>query len=157
NGRAHLSAEIERAIPWIREANFDQLNIDLIAGMVGESWPTWKETVKKTIDLAPESVTIYQLELPYNTVYSQSLLKEGVELPLARWETKRAWQEHAFAELALAGYETSSAYTMVRRDKPCRFVYRNSVWQGCDMLGTGVASFSHVSGVHFQNLASWGE
>src|SRR5262249_26301822 len=56
NGRAHLSAEIERCLPWIREAQFDQLNIDLIAGMVGESWPTWKETVKKTIDLAPESV-----------------------------------------------------------------------------------------------------
>src|SRR5215467_2402196 len=99
NGRAHLSAEIERSIPWIREANFDQLNIDLIAGMVGESWPTWKETVKKTIDLAPESVTIYQLELPYNTVYSQSLLKEGALLPLADWETKRAWQDYAFAEL----------------------------------------------------------
>src|SRR4029079_15004917 len=66
NGRAHLSAEIERCLPWIREANFDQLNIDLIAGMVGESWATWKETVKKTLDVAPESVTIYQLELPYN-------------------------------------------------------------------------------------------
>jgi len=51
----------------------------------------------------------------------------------------------------------SSAYTMVRRDKPCRFVYRNSVWQGCDMLGTGISSFSHVNGVHFQNLATWGE
>jgi oxygen-independent coproporphyrinogen-3 oxidase len=157
NGRAHLSFEIERCLPWIRAAGFEQLNVDLIAGMVGESWAAWKETVKKTIDVAPESVTIYQLELPYNTVYSQSLLKDGAELPIADWETKRAWQDYAFEQLAAAGYETSSAYTMVRRDKPCHFVYRDSVWQGCDMLGTGISSFSHVSGVHFQNLASWGE
>jgi oxygen-independent coproporphyrinogen-3 oxidase len=37
------------------------------------------------------------------------------------------------------------------------FVYRDSVWHGCDLLGTGVASFSHLSGVHFQNAAQWGE
>jgi oxygen-independent coproporphyrinogen-3 oxidase len=36
-------------------------------------------------------------------------------------------------------------------------VYRDSVWEGCDMLGTGVASFSHMSGVHFQNAASWSD
>jgi len=37
------------------------------------------------------------------------------------------------------------------------FVYRDSVWHGSDMVGAGVASFSHVSGVHFQNVAGWGE
>jgi oxygen-independent coproporphyrinogen-3 oxidase len=34
-------------------------------------------------------------------------------------------------------------------------VYRDSVWQGTDMLGTGVASFGHMSHVHIQNTASW--
>jgi oxygen-independent coproporphyrinogen-3 oxidase len=157
NGRAHLSPEIFRALGWIREAGFDQLNIDLIAGMLGETWETWKESVRKTIDAAPESVTVYQLELPYNTVYSQSLLKDGAELTFADWDTKRAWHEHAIEQLAAAGYETSSAYTMVRKDKRCRFVYRDSVWRGCDLLGTGIASFSHVNGCHFQNLSSWNE
>ena len=44
---------------------------------------------------------------------------------------------------------------MVKQDKPGRFVYRDAVWRGSDMLGTGVASFSHMSGVHFQNTAGW--
>ena len=44
---------------------------------------------------------------------------------------------------------------MVKQDKPGKFVYRDAVWHGSDMLGTGVASFSHMSGVHFQNAASW--
>jgi oxygen-independent coproporphyrinogen-3 oxidase len=38
-----------------------------------------------------------------------------------------------------------------------RFVYRDSVWHGTDMIGAGVASFSHMSGVHFQNFADWNE
>jgi oxygen-independent coproporphyrinogen-3 oxidase len=157
NGRAHLSAEIYRVMPWIREQGFDQLNIDLIAGLLGESWATWRESVRKTVELAPESVTVYQLELPYNTDFSHSVLGGSLAQPLADWKTRRDWQDYAFAQLIAAGYELSSAYTVVRRDKPCRFVYRDAVWRGCDMLGTGISSFSHVNGCHFQNTATWGE
>ncbi len=159
NGRAHVSAEIYRVLPWVRELGFEQLNIDLIAGMVGETWDTWKESVRKTVETEPDSVTIYQMELPYNTVYSQGVLHgEGFAQPVADWPTKREWQDYAFAELAAAGYVLSSAYTMVRpKGKSSSFVYRDSVWHGCDLLGTGVASFSHLSGVHFQNVTQWGE
>jgi oxygen-independent coproporphyrinogen-3 oxidase len=158
NGRAHVSAEIYRALPWIRELGFDQLNIDLIAGMVGETWDTWRETVRKTVEVEPDSVTVYQMELPYNTVYSQSVLGGSFDRPLADWPAKREWHDYAFAELAAAGYVLSSAYTMVRpKGKSSSFVYRDSVWHGCDLLGTGVASFSHLSGVHFQNVTQWGE
>ncbi len=58
NGRAHLSKEIFRVLPWIRERGFDQLNVDLIAGMLGETWDTWRDSVRKTIDMNPDSVTI---------------------------------------------------------------------------------------------------
>jgi len=155
NGRAHLSKEIYRVAPWIREVGFDQLNIDLIAGMVGESWESWKENVQKTIDFDPDSVTIYQMELPYNTVYSRHLRDGDEPVPVADWETKRAWHDYAFEQLEAAGYEVSSAYTVVKRGRPVSFVYRDSVWHGCDLLGAGIASFSHVSGVHFQNESGW--
>jgi oxygen-independent coproporphyrinogen III oxidase len=157
NGRAHLSAEIYRVLPWIEELDFPQLNVDLIAGLLGESWAAWRETVRKTVELAPDSVTIYQLELPYNTDFSKSVLGGSLAQPLADWSTRRAWQQYAFDELAARGYELSSAYTMVRRDRGCRFVYRDAVWHGCDMLGTGISSFSHVSGCHFQNTATWAD
>jgi oxygen-independent coproporphyrinogen-3 oxidase len=158
NGRAHLSAEIYRAYAWARELKFDQINIDLIAGMVGETWENWRQCVAKTVELAPDSVTIYQMELPFNTVYSKQLLTAGQDQPalqIADWPTKRAWVKYAFDELARAGYETSSAYTMVRGKQRCRFVYRDSLWHGADMFGTGVASFGHVNGVHVQNVDTW--
>jgi len=154
NGRAHVSKEIYRVVPWVRELAFDQLNIDLIAGMVGETWETWRETVRKTVDVAPDSVTIYQLELPFNTEYSKRLLGGG-GVPVADWATKRAWHAYAFEQLAQAGYTLSSAYTMVRGNRPARFVYRNSVWRGCDLLSAGVSAFGHLRGVHYQNLSGW--
>jgi len=156
NGRAHLSAEIDRALPWIREQAFDQVNVDLIAGMVGETRETWRTSVARTLAAEPDSVTIYQLELPYNTLFTRDLLGGTDAVPIAPWEQKREWHGYAFDQLAAAGYEPSSAYTMVRRGRNARFVYRDSVWHGSDMLGLGVASFSHVSGVHYQNLPEWG-
>jgi len=158
NGRAHVSKEIYRVLPWIRELDFDQLNVDLIAGMVGESWETWKETVEKTLEVEPDSLTIYQMELPYNARFSAQLLEGKFDRPLADWETKRAWQSWAFDRFFEAGYEPSSAYTVVRRrpgEPEPRFLYRDSLWHGADLLGTGVASFGHLQGVHMQNAADW--
>jgi oxygen-independent coproporphyrinogen III oxidase len=158
NGRAHLEEEIHRAYGWARELGFDQINIDLIAGMVGESWDNWRECVRKTIALAPESVTVYQMELPYNTVFSKELSVIGQDEPglaIADWPTKRAWVDFAFEQMSAAGYEVSSAYTMVRNKSKTHFIYRDALWHGADMFGTGVASFGHASGVHIQNVDQW--
>lgn len=155
NGRAHVSKEIYQVMPWIHALGFDQVNVDLIAGMVGEAWPSWRQTVQQTIALNPDSVTVYQMELPYNTLYSKDLLAgEGEPLALADWKTKRAYHAYAFEQLAAAGYVRSSAYTM-KRTPDARFAYRDAVWTGQDLIGTGVASFSHLSGVHYQNAPHW--
>jgi oxygen-independent coproporphyrinogen-3 oxidase len=157
NGRAHVSKEIYRCLPWIEALDFDQLNVDLIAGMMGETWASWRDTVARTVELGADSVTVYQMELPFNTRFSETLMQGSRDLALADWDTKRAWHDYAFQELAKAGYEISSAYTMVRDPDFSRFVYRDAVWHGCDLLGTGVSSFSHVNGVHLQNVDGWGE
>lgn len=153
NGRAHLSKEVHRAWEWIENANFPNVNIDLISGMVGETWDNWKENVTKTLELSPESVTIYQMELPYNTVFSKDILGNQIESPVADWETKRAWVEYAFDQFKSAGYSVSSAYTVVKDPSKVNFSYRDNLWMGADLLATGVASFGHANGVHYQNLA----
>jgi oxygen-independent coproporphyrinogen-3 oxidase len=158
NGRAHLEEEIHRAFGWARDIGFEQINIDLIAGMVGESWDNWRRCVRKTLELAPESVTIYQMELPYNTVFSRELTVLGQDQPdlaVADWPTKRAWVDYAFDTMIAAGYEQSSAYTLVKDRARTKFVYRDALWHGADMFGTGVASFGHVHGVHIQNVDRW--
>lgn len=155
NGRAHLSKEVYRAWEWIRKVNFDNVNIDLISGMVGENWDNWRMNIAKTIELSPDSVTIYQMELPFNTVYSKDILGNRIETPVADWPTKRAWLNYAYDELLAAGYHVSSAYTLVKNPDKVNFSYRDNLWAGSDLLATGIASFGHVSGVHYQNKPEW--
>jgi len=155
NGRAHQSPEIYRAWDWIKETGFYNTNIDLIAGMVGETEEKWHATVEKAVDFEPDSVTIYQMELPFNTVYSKEILDDGKQSPVADWETKRRWVSEAFDRFAERGYSVSSAYTMVRDAAKVNFSYRDNLWRGSDLLATGVASFGHVSGVHYQNEQQW--
>jgi oxygen-independent coproporphyrinogen-3 oxidase len=152
NGRAHRTKEILRSYHFARELDFPQINIDLIAGMVEETEENWRECVQKTIQLSPDSVTIYQMEVPYNTGIYQEMKAQGkLVAPVADWQTKRNWVDYAFQELEKVGYHVASGYTAVKNTERTRFVYRDSLWQGADLLGLGVASFSHVGGTHFQN------
>ncbi len=157
NGRAHLSGEVYKSWQWIQDAGFPNVNVDLISGMVGETWDNWKVNIQKTIELSPDSVTIYQMELPFNTVYSKDILGNQIETPVADWPTKRAWLSYAYDEMLAAGYHVSSAYTLVKDPKKVNFSYRDNLWKGSDLLATGVASFGHVSGVHYQNKTEWGD
>jgi oxygen-independent coproporphyrinogen-3 oxidase len=157
NGRAHRSPEIERSFRAARRLGFPQINIDLIAGMLGEHDANWQACVKKTLELAPDSITIYQMELPFNTTFSSDLQKGSgaVGQEIATWSTKRRWTAEAFEALERAGYHIGSAYTAVKDPSTTRFVYRDRLWQGADLVGLGVASFGHVNGVHVQNLDTW--
>src|SRR5215831_418331 len=157
NGRAHRSPEIGTAYRFARSLGFPQINIDLIAGMLGETEANWHANIEKTIALDPDSVTIYQMELPYNTTISKDLLNHTGQMTgsLADWSTKRRWMQEAFEALERAGYHIGSAYTAVKNPKKTTFVYRDRLWQGADMAGLGVASFGHVNGVHLQNKDTW--
>src|SRR6266536_1426164 len=157
NGRAHLSPEIYRAYAWAREVDFPQINIDLIAGMMGESEEKWRDTVRRAIELEADSVTIYQMELPYNTVISQEMIKQGTASPIADWPTKRRWLDYAFEQFQEHGYVIASATTLATTRKPCRFIYTDALWRGGDMIGLGVSSFSHFGGVNFQNAHNFEE
>lgn len=152
NGRAHGEREIPRAYNFARSVGFPQINIDLIAGMMGDTTETWEACVAQTIAMAPDSVTIYQMEIPFNTTIYQQMKAEGHEIaPVADWGTKRQWVRSAFAQLESAGYTVTSAYTAVKDASKAKFVYRDQLWSGADLVGLGVASFSHVGGTHYQN------
>ncbi len=152
NGRAHLSEEIFRSYEWIRQVGFPQVNIDLIAGMIGETDENWAACIDQALRMEPDNITIYQMELPYNTLISREMRERGAASPVADWPTKRRWVSEAFDRLLAAGYQISSANELVRNLDTDHFVYRDNVWRGCDLLAAGVSSFGHIQGVHYQNL-----
>jgi len=157
NGRAHRSKEAYRALEFAKTLGFDQVNIDLIAGMMDETPENWERSVRTAIEQSPDCVTIYQMEIPYNTTIFKEMQESGrISAPVADWKTKRNWVDWAFSEFESAGYTVSSAYTVVKNPETTKFVYRDSLWEGADLLSAGVASFGHFGGVHYQNQADVG-
>ena len=150
NGRAHRAKEIYRAYGYAREIGFPQINIDLIAGMVEETEENWRECIRKTIELSPDSVTIYQMEMPYNTTIYKEMKAEGkLVAPVADWE------RNALGGLAFASWKRR----LHRRQRLHRGEGQNEneihlsrrIWAGADLLALGVASFGHIGGTHYQN------
>ena len=154
NGRAHRSKEAYRALDFAKTLGFDQVNIDLIAGMMDETPENWERNVRTAIEQSPDCVTIYQMEIPYNTTIFKEMQESGrISAPVADWKTKRHWVDWAFNEFEAAGYTVNSAYTVVKNPETTKFIYRDSLWEGADLLSAGVASFGHFGGVHYQNQA----
>ena len=152
NGRAHLSPEIDRAYGWLQQVGFPQINVDLIAGMLGETDENWSACVERVADMDPDNITIYQMELPHNTIISKEMKEQGIESPVADWQTKRRWVDEAINTLMSHGYQISSGNELVKNRQTDCFVYRDNVWRGCDLLAAGVSSFGHFQGVHYQNI-----
>ena len=151
NGRAHLSPEIFRAYGWLQQVGFPQINIDLIAGMIGETDENWLRCVERAIELSPDNITVYQMELPFNTLISKEMREHGVTSPVANWPTKRRWVSEAMDRFLASGYQISSGNEFVKSLHTDRFVYRDNLFRGTDLLASGVSAFGHLQGVHYQN------
>lgn len=153
NGRVHLVADVERAYALLRAAGFEVVNLDLMVGMLGETEDSFQTSLARVLALEPESVTLYQLEVPTNTPLYRRLRDDPDAERPADWPEKRARLRRGFARLEEAGYVARSAYTFVRDPTRHRFEYQDRLYRGADLLGLGVSSFSYLDGVHFQNLA----
>ena len=156
SGRIHLIDDIRRAYAEIRQHDFNVVNVDLMVGLVGETEQTFQNSLHDVISMAPDSITFYQLEIPANTPLYRAVQDGQVET-LASWDEKRARLADAFALLEGEGYTQRSAYAAVRDPIQHTFHYQDMQYHGADLLGTGLASFSLVGGVHYQNLASLSE
>jgi oxygen-independent coproporphyrinogen-3 oxidase len=89
-------------------------------------------------------------------MYQEMKAAGKLTAPVADWATKRHWVNYAFDEFEKAGYTVTSATTVVKNPEKTKFVYRDSLWAGADLLSAGVASFGHFAGMHYQNNADIG-
>jgi oxygen-independent coproporphyrinogen III oxidase len=150
-GRAAGEADCVEAYQMARDAGFEQVNIDLMSGLPGETEETWKRTIDRTLALKPDCVTIYQFELTHNSAIYKSM-QSGRAVVLADWPTKRRWVSEAFDRMEEAGYTIYGAYWAVRDPERNRFAYvTEHYWRGDDLLGLGETAFGFLAGHHYQN------
>lgn len=154
SGRIHLVRDVERAYALIRQSGFEQVNLDLIVGLLGQTEASFLTGLERVVHMGPESVTIYQLEMPHNTPLYRQWSGGTLSGPPPVWEEKRAWLARGFRRLLAAGYRLRSAYTAVCDPNRDRFIYQDAQYHGADLVGLGASSFSYLGGVHYQNTAS---
>jgi oxygen-independent coproporphyrinogen-3 oxidase len=154
NGRIHETNDVFRAYDLIRKARFNWVNIDLMVGLMGEMPAQWCDAVHQAIQLQPDSVTVYQTEVPHNTKLCRDMESGKLPAALTPWNVKRTRLYYAFHELERAGYTIVNGYMAVKKPKKHQFVYADHLWHGGDMIGLGVASYGYINGFHYQNKAT---
>ena len=150
NGRIHYAEDTLRAVRTIREVGFQSFNIDLMVGLLGETENDWDDTLERTIALAPDSITVYQTEVPRGTQLYRDYEENRLPAELVSWEVKHTRVARAFETLEAAGYTIASGYSAIK--SPDHLLqYEKHISTGGDLLGLGVSAFSYLGESHFQN------
>ncbi len=155
SGRIHRTHDVKRAWSEIAAAGFQTTNLDLIAGMPGETDGTFGRSLDHVIAMGPDSVTLYPLEVPRNTSLARSLREGTQDAAVPAWAVRRRRLREAFARLESAGYRRLTAYAAVRDPGRHPFLYMQEQYTGGDLLGLGAGSFGYQNGIYGQNVAHY--
>lgn len=141
-GRIHNAKQAEETFHFLRNAGFDNLNIDLMFSVPGQTRAQWQATLAKTVSLQPEHVSSYCLTYEEDTAYFEKLLgglfKQDIEFDAQLFEATM----DTLSAAGLAQYEISN-YARSGRES----LHNQAYWRGADYLGFGPSAFS-TRGLH---------
>lgn len=147
-GRIHAAEEIRAAVALARDTGFDNLSLDVIYGVPGVSFASFRADIEAVIALDPEHISCYCLEIEPGTPFAQEA--EAGRLGMAP-EEQRAQFDWARKRLAEAGWRHYEISNFAKPGYECRqnLLY----WTGREYLGFGPAAHSHWRGVRRANTA----
>jgi len=134
--RRATPADVERAFARLREAGFDNLSLDLIYGIPGQTQEQLAADLARAIELGPEHISAYELEAKPGTRFT---LAHGAELE-RQAELMEDYFERVVAALTRAGYRWYETANFCRDGR--RAEHNLAYWLGRDYLGIGVGAVS---------------
>lgn len=149
-GRIHTADEFKNTYFSARRAGFDNINIDLMFAVPLLTEKIWEDTLKEAIELAPEHISFYSLQLEEGTEFYR-MYKEGT-LTLADDETDRRMYHNAVKMLKEAGYHHYEISNAARPGFESR--HNMKYWMFCEYLGLGLGASSFAGGKRFTNTSS---
>ncbi len=146
-GRSHLEKDIYENIDRLKLAGFDNISIDLIYALPGQTMAQVKDNVAKAISLDIPHMSLYSLILENHTVF-MNRMRRG-KLPLPKEELEAEMFEYIIAELERAGFEH---YEISNFSKPS-FESRHNLmyWDNAEYYGIGAGASGYVNGVRYKN------
>jgi len=144
--------DARRAVGLLREAGFDNISLDLIYGIPGQSSVALERDLDEALSLEPEHLSAYELEAKPGTRFTHA---HGAELE-AQSQSMEAYIELVVETLVAAGYRWYETANFCRRDpgRDLRSRHNLGVWLGHDYLGLGVGAVSTVGERRWRNAPS---
>ncbi len=152
-GRVHNAAEAVDSYKLARRCGFDNINLDLMFALPGQTMAVWRGTLETAAELSPEHISFYSLQLEENTPFFEMFCRGDIEqIPD---ETDREMYHRALAFLKAAGYEHYEISNAARPGYACR--HNLKYWSMEDYYGFGLGASGFVDGVRYSNLRDFGE
>ena len=148
--RIHDAREVEYAYAWAREAGFENVNLDLIYGLIGQSMASWQYNLETALRLRPDHLSLYALTIEEGTPLARDIARgksEGPDLDLQA--DMFEWNRERLPSEAFHHYEVSN-YALDGRECAHNLVY----WRNGDWLGLGAGAHSHMFDERFAGAAS---
>ena len=146
-GRSHLEKDIYENIDRLKLAGFDNISIDLIYALPGQTMEQVKENVAKAIGLDIPHMSLYSLILENHTVF-MNRMRRG-KLPLPKEELEAEMFEYIIAELERAGFEHYEISNFSKHGFESR--HNLMYWDNAEYYGIGAGASGYVNGVRYKN------
>ena len=146
-GRSHLEKDIYENIDRLKLAGFDNISIDLIYALPGQTMDQVKDNVAKAIALDIPHMSLYSLILENHTVF-MNRMRRG-KLPLPKEELEADMFDYIIAELERAGFEHYEISNFSKQGFESR--HNLMYWDNAEYYGIGAGASGYVNGVRYKN------
>jgi oxygen-independent coproporphyrinogen-3 oxidase len=148
-GREHNAEQAEESFRIFREAGFENISIDLMFALPGQTEAQWRASLARTIALEPEHISTYCLTYEEDTEFLARLERGEFH---AEDETEARFFRIAMSMLETAGYQH---YEISNYARPSFYSWHNEAyWRGADYIGLGPSAFSTLRNERWQNVAN---
>ena len=151
-GRAHGPEDVTDNFRLAREAGFDNINLDVMFGVPGQDMNIWKDTVHKVLEMGPEHLSVYSLELDEGTEFYRRVASG--QLAETAPEEDRKMYHHLLAELKNHGFRHYEISNAARPGRECR--HNLKYWNLEDYLGLGASAHSFIGNWRCDD-SGWGQ
>lgn len=146
-GRVHDGDQVRTSFFVLRAAGFDNLNLDLIYGVPGQTLSQWEDSIRQTAELQPEHISAYCLTYEEDTEFFERMARGEFREDA---ESDAGFFERGVEMLSAAGYAQYEISNYARPGRECR--HNLAYWQGADYLGLGPSAWSTVGERRWQNV-----
>lgn len=159
-GRMHTYKDFLNTYHLLRDKGFNNLNIDLISAIPGQTLESWKKTLSTVAELEPEHISAYSLIVeegtPFYSIYGEGGADGNLESmvqPLPDEETERFIYEETETILQKYGYDRYEISNYAKPGYACR--HNEGYWRRVNYLGVGLGASSLIENQRFRNFSTY--